>query len=83
MNKNITTNVLSKPLPEKDIGVIFYDSQTKKYMKSKCRDYTSINGISCQPYYPIQEGEYIIKLEKNGYFDDGTVFLPIDLTNDM
>ena len=24
-----------------------------------------------------------IKLEKNGYFDDGTVVLPFDLTEDM
>ena len=51
-------------------------------MKSKCWSYY-INEISCRPYYPIQEGEYIIKLEKNGYFDDGTVVLPFDLTNDM
>ena len=81
-NKDINTRVLGKYQSEKDIGVIFYDPQTTKFMKSKCHSYY-INEINCIPYYPIQEGEYIIKLEKNGYFDDGTVVLPFDLTNDM
>ncbi len=51
-------------------------------MKTLCQQYY-IDNIDCWPYYPIQEGEYIIKLEKNGYFNNGVMVLPFDLTDNM
>ena len=65
-----------------DIGVIYYDPQNGNTMKTECNSY-EIGSITCEPYYPIEEGEYIIKLNNNGYFDNGIMVLPFDLSNDM
>ena len=51
-------------------------------MKTECYSYQK-GSIICQPYYPIEKGEYIIKLINNGYFDNGMMVLPFDLSNDM
>ena len=76
------SQVLTNYQQPQDIGVIFYDSKTGKSMKTLCQQFY-IDNIDCWPYYPIQEGEYIIKLEKNGYFNNGVMVLPFDLTDNM
>ena len=65
-----------------DIGIIYYDTQNGSIMKTECKSYQK-ESIICFPYYPIQKGEYIIKLNNNGYFENGLMVLPFDLTNDM
>ena len=80
-NKERSQVVTNYQRPQ-DIGVIFYDFKTGKSMKTLCQQYY-IDNIDCWPYYPIQEGEYIIKLEKNGYFNNGVMVLPFDLTDNM
>ena len=65
-----------------DIGIIFYDTQNGNTMKTECCSFEK-GALQCQPYYPIQKGEYIVKLDNNGYFDAGLMVLPFDLTNDM
>lgn len=72
---------------EENIGIIFYDNQNGNTMKSICSKYyhTDYNFqlLTCSPYYPILEGEYVIKLPKNGIFSNGDTVLPFDLTNIM
>ena len=65
-----------------DIGIIYYDTKTGKSMKTLCQQFY-IGSIDCWPYYPIQEGEYIIKLEKNGYFENGLMVSPFNLGDVM
>jgi len=69
-------------IPYQDIGVIYYDPKNGNTMKTECYSYQK-GSIICQPYYPIEKGEYIIKLINNGYFDNGMMVLPFDLSNDM
>ena len=76
------SQVLTNYQELQDIGVIFYDFKAGKSMKTLCQQYY-IDSIFCWPYYPIQEGEYILKLKKNGYFNNGVMVLPFDLTDNM
>ena len=61
-----------------DIGVIYYDPKTKKKIKTEC--HYVLHSIECSPYFPIEVGEYTIKLERIGIFDDGILINPFDLS---
>lgn len=75
-------NNITNFIPPKDIGVIYYDPQNGNIMRTKCDSFYK-GEILCEPYYPIEKGEYIVKLINPGYFDNGLEVLPFDLTDEM